>query len=245
MKRVFIFAVVILTLFSCVIAKAAPSLIPFNRDWTTTEVRALIEAGADIHARTGKGGNPIIGEIEFRRHSRWVKTLLEQGGLTPLMLASALSADPEVIQVLLAAGAKTNARNESGMTPLLFVACVNESPKASEMINTLIEAGADVDAREEKGSTPLIHAAWRNSPEVVKALIAAGAKVNARTGAGLTPLMYAAGYSDNPKVVKILLNAGADGRPKSYEGKTAFDYAKGNPAVRDTDVYWLLSEARF
>lgn len=58
--------------------------------------------------------------------------------------------------------------------------------------------------------------------------------------------MKAAGSNPNPEVIKVLLEAGADGTRKCYEGKTAFDYANYNDAIsRDTDVYWMLSDARF
>ncbi len=79
----------------------------------------------------------------------------------------------------------------------------------------------------------------------MRALIAAGAEANARAGQGFTPLMIAAGLNKNPKVIEVLLDAGADGRLESWVRKTAFDYAKGNPAVRNTDAYSLLNEARF
>ena len=70
------------------------------------------------------------------------------------------------------------------------------------------------------------------------------ADVNARTEDGSTSLMYAAG-SGTAESVKVLLDAGVDASVKDTLGKTAWDHAKKNEALKGTDAYWMLRDARF
>ncbi|MBR1604047.1 MAG: ankyrin repeat domain-containing protein, partial [Synergistaceae bacterium] len=58
--------------------------------------------------------------------------------------------NPEVIKLLIDAGADVNARNEDGKTALMAAARYNQNP---EVIETLVDVGADVNARNEDGET--------------------------------------------------------------------------------------------
>ena len=78
----------------------------------------------------------------------------------------------------LEAGAKANARDEDGETPLHFAARHTQNPL---VITTLVKAGAKVNARDKWGKTPLHNSAIANKyPEVITALVAAGANPNTR-----------------------------------------------------------------
>jgi hypothetical protein len=57
--------------------------------------------------------------------------------------------------------------------------------------------------------------------------------------------MHAARFHVNPNVVIALLDAGADGKLRDPDGKTAFDHAQESGALRNTDAYWRLNDARF
>ena len=57
--------------------------------------------------------------------------------------------------------------------------------------------------------------------------------------------MKAAAMTMDPAVIRLLLSAGARGDIRSQEGKTAFDYAKDNPSLKETEEFWLLSDARY
>lgn len=76
--------------------------------------------------------------------------------------------DPEVVNLLLQAGADTNARNKDGQTPLMAVAsqitgvCLNNFHVYGKGINPRLEsfkllltAGSDVNAKDVKGRTAL------------------------------------------------------------------------------------------
>ena len=160
------------------------------------------------------------------------------------LLAAAKGGTASEVSAVLAAGADLNARGERGNTPLHEAARHNPEPS---VVAALIKAGADPNVRNEHGDTPLHSAAWRNpEPSVVGALIKAGADVDARAEDGKTPLHAAAENNPEPSVVAALIEAGADPSARDKDGKTPFDYAKKhNEALRGTDVYWRLNEARF
>ena len=106
------------------------------------------------------------------------------------------------------AGAKVEARDKYGMTPLHMAALQNKNPA---VVVALIEAGTKVNARGPGGFTPLHRAAMGNeNPAVATALVEAGARVEARTIFGETPLHLAAGNNENPAVIAALIEAGAD-----------------------------------
>ena len=120
------------------------------------------------------------------------------------------SAKLKAVTDCLQAGAKVNARDKDGVTPLQWAAFGSETPA---VVKTLLAAGAKVNARDKYGQTPLY---WASSPAVVKALLAAGANLNARSKYGQTPLHSAS----SPAVVKALLAAGADLNARSKSGAT-------------------------
>ena len=81
----------------------------------------------------------------------------------------------DYIRVLISEGAEVNAKDEYGMTPLLY-ATWKSSP---EIVQLLIEKGADVNARNTDGRTPLTIAAMnpfgKSAAEMKQLLKAAGA----------------------------------------------------------------------
>ena len=115
-----------------------------------------------------------------------------------------------------------------------------------QVVLACITTGADVNARNEYGQT-LLHltAASTDKPAVITALIEAGADVNARTEDGETPLHAAAASTDSPAVITALIKAGANGAAANDHGKTPFDLAKENDAIKGSDAYWALNDARF
>jgi len=100
---------------------------------------------------------------------------------------------PDMIWLLVDAGADVNAANEMGHTPLHFAA-------NADAVRALVAAGADVNARSRDGSTPL-HLAVEAPGGVgaVEALLAAGAAVDAVNARGRTPLDIAVARGDSVK----------------------------------------------
>jgi ankyrin repeat protein len=135
-------------------------------------ISILVAAGATVDARTTDGG--------------W----------TALMVAA--ENNSEVVTALLKAGANTEERDNTGMTPLMW-------------------AAGGYDCATDKTLF------WQ--PAIIETLLKAGAKMDEVTNDGMTSLMLAAKYG-KAKMMVSLLEAGADARLKSNEGKTALAYAE-------------------
>jgi ankyrin repeat protein len=109
---------------------------------------------------------------------------------------------PEIVVVLLKAGADVNAKMQGGYTPLLIAA----SRKSSEIMTVLVKAGADVNAADEiDGNTPLMMV---QDAEMVGLLIKGGANVNAKNKHGKS-VLNCAQTNKNQQVAEELIKAGA------------------------------------
>jgi ankyrin repeat protein len=121
--------------------------------------------------------------------------------------------DVRAVTLLLAAGAKTSARNQVGRPPLYEAIGTHDAA----MVKALIAAGADVnDAGKavrkelESGETLVSEAVDLEDPdEILAALIAAGADVNKANLYGSGPLMGAA-MLGRASAVRLLIAGRAD-----------------------------------
>ena len=174
---------------------------------TVQDVRACLEAGAELEMRSGSYG--------------WGSSCPK---CTPLLRATLFNDNPAVIETLLKAGADLMARDEFGRTPLHTAASNNNNP---EVIETLLKAGADPMAKTTWKRTPLHNAArFNENPAVITALLKAGADLEAQNKSKETPLHGAAISNDNPEVVKTLIDAGANQMAWNKKGKTPLQVAR-------------------
>lgn len=94
------------------------------------------------------------------------------------------TATPQDVERAVKGGARVDARNEDGWTPLHRAAFLNPNP---EIIQALVRLGANINARTKYDLTPLHLAAYSNSnPQVVLVLLDLGADPKARTSDGET-----------------------------------------------------------
>ena len=145
------------------------------------EVRALIEAGADVNAAHGDGmtalhwsaerGDPDITALLLSAGGR-VESTTRLGAYRPLHLA-AKGGHVSVVRALLEAGAIPDPGTTTGaVTPLHLAAASGNAPSVA----VLIEHGADVDRRETAwGQTALMFAAAEGRVQAVRALLKGGA----------------------------------------------------------------------
>jgi uncharacterized protein len=112
------------------------------------------------------------------------------GTMTPLIIAARLNKDPEVITLLVNAGAKMEAKDlQYRGTALLWAS--HDNPDI-EVAVTLLKAGADVKAIAAYGRTVLMWAAVNNpNPEMIPVLLKAGADPKAKDEMGKTALDFA------------------------------------------------------
>jgi ankyrin len=158
----------------------------------------LLEAGADPNLRL-KNEPPLRNAVFDRGGDSQVLTV----GATPLLRA-AKAGDNAAIRLLLKHGARVEAANYAGITPLMTAAGVGHGSnptrgrykteaEALESLELLLAAGADIKARDGAGQTALHGAARKGWTQVAKYLIDRGADPVAADAQGLTPLDYAMG----------------------------------------------------
>lgn len=165
-------------------------------------VRALLEQGADIHAKDGLGS-------------------------TALLLAARKTDQVELVRFLHErAPALLDERDTAGRTPLSWAA---EQGHLS-VLRFLGERGALVDASDASGHTPLFQAVLAGQREAAQLLITRGANVNVRDQYGDTPLIMASAKG-HAALVRLLLEARADAKVKNQEGRTALERA-ANDEIR-------------
>lgn len=121
----------------------------------------------------------------------------------------------EVIEALLKAKASVNAKDDDGMTPLMFAAQAGKN----EHFPALLAAGAEVNARDKDGWTPLMYAAFYSSSFAVNDLLKAGADVKPAAADGRTALLLSVQHGHQTSV-KALLDAGATFEGAQVKGST-------------------------
>src|SRR5688572_29037239 len=165
-----------------------------------------------------KAGN--VAGVRAQLDTRVDVNAAQQDGTTPLHWAVDRDA-PEIVQMLIRAGANVKAVNRYGATPL-WLASVNGDPKTIAM---LLEAGADASSANLDGETALMVAARTGKPDAVSRLLSRGADPNAKEGwRGQTALMWAAAEG-HAAVIDLLVARGADLKTRSNAGFTALLFA--------------------
>ncbi|MBO4521289.1 MAG: ankyrin repeat domain-containing protein [Alphaproteobacteria bacterium] len=146
-------------------------------------VEFLISKSLNINAENEAGNTALMIELQ-KEDARLdvVNRLLRmkadvnhrnKSGISPILTAARRVKNPQIIEVLLKAGAKINDTYKedpvNGRTPLLIAAESNKNP---EIVLKLINAGADKKAVNENGENALMIAVSKNkNTDIINALI--------------------------------------------------------------------------
>jgi ankyrin repeat protein len=199
--------------------------VPYlRRPDMTGLVKALLAHGANPNARLtapaveNEGTGPGYGKIFIMKQLNIGGGRINPVGVTPFIMA-ALSFDPALMRLLVAAGADPLLTNEDHVTALMAAVGLGreragriaytpeQEKKVFEMVQYTMELGNDVNARETAtGLTPLLATCfYGNSERIIQFLVDKGADLNAKTTAGQTPLAIASNIAPKGKVERNLV----------------------------------------
>ena len=120
MRKRALFAVVLAVFFAHASTYAQTTdIFEIAKTGTSDDMQFAVNGGLEVNAQDEKD--------EYQR--------------TPLMWAATNNPSPEVVTVLVGAGADVNARAKDGRTPLIWAAGMNRNPK---VLTALLSCGADV-----------------------------------------------------------------------------------------------------
>lgn len=141
---------------------------------------------------------------------------------TPLMWAAVRDHD-DVVRVLVARGARLEARDRKGLTALLVAARWG----SRRGVAALLDAGASIGAADDIGWNALMWSCFKGQTEMAALLLDRGAALDGRDPDGRTPLMLAA-KKGHEKTVALLLDRGAELRALGPGRLNAADLAEKN-----------------
>ncbi|KAJ5934406.1 hypothetical protein N7466_003953 [Penicillium verhagenii] len=203
-------------------------------------VKALVQAGADVHAKDPRGLTAL--HYAYKSSIAWMEPLLDAGadpaaedhnGETALHFSSVRG--NEALSLLLKCGKVdiNKPRAQDGMTPLLcrLADMLSEDHKTIE----LLAYRPNLNATDWKGDGPL-HLAMRRSSvnhELIDKLLAAGADPNLKNAAGNTPL-HQTSTRLSQEQTRALVQGGADLELCNNKGQSVL-FAQLSPrkGVRD------------
>jgi len=188
-----------------------------------SQVKYLVEHGANVNGRGEFGETPLIAAVNYLKdnnifYNPIINYLVEQGanvnsydyfGNTPLTIAYEFN-NNTLINYLLEKGANIHGitiNNEKWKTPLI-IACKNR-----RRFNTFIQRGVDVNEQIENGDTPLLELCKHLMNDVdesneIKYLVQNGADINISNKNGDTPLSFAF-KSNNISLINFFIKNGA------------------------------------
>ncbi|MEO7674879.1 MAG: ankyrin repeat domain-containing protein, partial [Pyrinomonadaceae bacterium] len=159
-------------------------------------------------------------------------------GISPLH-AAVETGNFEIMQILLAYGAKPNIRDYQKRTPLMML----DEDAEPEMARVLLAYGANIKLVDAEKNAVLHHYAEFDDADMVRFLISHGADPNAKNKARRTALMFAA-ENGSKDTVRALVENGADVHATTKKRQTAWDVADGDAVKAILESYGLVGGNR-
>lgn len=214
---------------------STPLMLLSQKEDGTTGLKALLEQGVDVNARS-KDGQPVWRYVIHSRPEDLMEKLdlLLGKGLdvhgrmmksTPLLYAASCG-KLAVVKKLVALGADLTAKTDWGRDLFAQAASSCDVAVTDYVLNLMQGDSAavfNVNTRDNEGQTPLMDVISRgvyDGTGIVDYLLSKGADVNLKNNAGETVLMQAA---ENWRVgiMPKLLSLGVEMNARNNEGKTA------------------------
>ena len=250
---------------------------PDTRDYRPPDpigVRSRISNRLQQSSRFSSGKSLLFDSIRYGP-VKTARDLLKQApnlaqttdnrGYTPLHFA-AMYGPPAMVRILRQAGAKIDAQDHSGNTPL-HCSCAETTVALiamdasiemqnlrgstalhlaakmgeEEKVGILLAANANVHAQDKLQNTPLHYAAWGGHYKIVGMVLGRGANVDSFNRLRMTPLSFAVAkpisHPALDQIVSLLLSASADVHIPDCDGNTALHHAA---VKRDSGTLKLL-----
>ncbi|WP_170232994.1 ankyrin repeat domain-containing protein [Desulfuromonas acetexigens] len=180
-----------------------------NEDLTTRKVFSYAINQTVIHTMEQEL-EPLLQRVVLAGQTDQVEDLLNQDvdvneqtaiGWTAL-LAAAAQGYPQIVQLLLDAGANTDIGNLKGITPLIYGARYGNI----EVSKLLLEYGANPNLQDTYGMTALMIATRYGFSDIVEMLLKAGANTKIKDHDAMTAIDFAHKYKHG-KIAKMLRTA--------------------------------------
>jgi ankyrin repeat protein len=142
----------------------------------------------------------------------WPQVATTHSDAGAILMKAASAGDLGATKAAIVAGARVNASNEWGNTPVMLAAQQGQV----DVVRTLLRAGASADGRGG-AMTPLAAAALGGHTEVVKLLLANGAQTDTSTETG-EPALVLAVRMNHLAAAATLMDAGASLKVRSRQG---------------------------
>lgn len=213
-------------------------------------VQALIAAGADVNIKSADG-QTLLHEAAIGGSVDVIRSVLGYGvdlearnndNKTPLAVACAeRDGSDEVIQLLLAAGAKVSVVDRWGSTPLHQLANNSRTTAATMLLDT---GEIDLALRTQSGLSVLDNAAREGDYELVRSLLQRGADC-AKTAPGDDSALHWAVRAEKDDnlyaIVELLLEKGCDVNARNGHGCTPLHTYLSLKRGKENVVRLLLS----